>query len=151
MKRKTVVIILVVIFGGLAVCAIPIIIMLHSLSVVIDIFFDETEDFETLKNEREQFAYAVERGDVSIEDTGMIELPEEYSHLSAGGICCVVDNSVYDIAIYYMEFNGVTDSSRGYLYKLEKVDEYIKERADDSFHFTNYKTLSDRWTSCSTD
>ena len=47
-----------------------------------------------IKSDREKFTYAVERGDVSIEDTGMIELTDDYSHLSAGGFS-KIDNNIY--------------------------------------------------------
>ena len=117
--------------------------------VLTDIF--GTAGFEELKDDREKFAVMISENNVDVKKDGKIELPLEFSHISADGKCFIV-NIYGGFYVYYIEFNGIAGESKGFLYKLDGLSDDLKEKADTTYwNFVRCEDIDGKWKSVTTD
>ncbi len=85
--------------------------------------------FEEGKEKREKVVDLILNGGVEIAENGLVTLPDEIKDLSDTGKCVIVEFQDQS-AIYFFEFRGLLDESRGYVYVTDQIDwkDYVDEK-----------------------
>ncbi len=91
--------------------------------------------------------------EISVAANGCIKLPEELKYLSDSGECFIVS---YDknTAIYFYDYRGILESSKGCLYVTDKISylDYVNTNIYSATRdFVNVKEIENNLYSCSTD
>ena len=123
------------------------IVTLFIIFVAVFLIMNRNTEFERLKEQRENIAQMVANGEISVQENGIIVLPENMNHLSESGECVLATFNSQK-AIYFYSYRGILDSSKGYLFVFEKLNDISAETMSDCF--TNCVEIEPNWYKCST-
>lgn len=115
------------------------------------IVYQQTE-FSRLKEKRESIDDLIYNGTLHVQDNGLITLPETLKNLSHTGECVLVKFDE-NTAIYFYEYRGILEESRGVLYitNLISYEDYANaDRFPGDLDCTEVFELEPNWYSCRT-
>ena len=120
--------------------------------IIVVLILIKSTEFERLRTQREAVVDMIIEGELSVQENGLITLPDNLKKLSDSQQCIMVCYNE-KTAIYFYTYRGMLENSKGYVFITNKIDykDYINtKKFIAKKDFIKDKKISSNWYSVST-